>query len=299
MTTTAPGGTPASDVDLFDTDAPAPRTRRSRKDRGVDPIPWWLWTIGGIVSLYFILPTLVVIPMSFSNASSFQFPPKEFSLRLYENFFTNPAWIGSLGNSFLVGILAASLATVVGTAAAIGLHSLSGRLARFLRTLLMISIVTPAIVIAVAVYMSFLQWHLTGSLGGYVLAHAAIGVPFVLVSVTSALGGFDPKLLRASASLGATPFNTFVRVTMPLISRGILTGAIFAFVTSFDEVVIALFLRSPTFQTLPVQMYNSVTVEIDPTIAASSSLVVVSVTLILLLPQLIRARRVRRQGETR
>lgn len=274
--------------------APGGPARRRRPDRGVDPIPWWLTTIGVLVALYFILPTLIVIPMSFGSSSTFQFPPKGFSLRLYENFFTNPVWIGSLGNSLLVALLAAMLATLVGTAAALGLNALSGRLAGFVRTLLMVSMVTPAIVIAVAVYVSFLQWHLTGSLGGYVLAHAAIGVPFVLVAVTSALGGFDPKLLRASASLGASPLRTFLRVTMPLISRGILTGAIFAFVTSFDEVVIALFLRSPTFQTLPVQMYNSVTVEIDPTIAASSSLVVVSVTVILLLPQLVRSRRPRR-----
>lgn len=271
-------------------DAVVPRRPR-RRDRGVDPIPWWLIVVGVIVALYFILPTLFVIPMSFSSASTFQFPPKDFSLKLYENFFTNPVWLGSLGNSVLVATLASLLATIVGTAAALGLHQLTGKLAGFVRTLLMVSIVTPSIVIAVAVYISFLQWHLVGSLGGYVLAHAAIGVPFVLVSVTSALGGFDPKLLRASASLGATPLRTFLRVTMPLISRGILTGAIFAFVTSFDEVVIALFLRSPTFQTLPVQMYNSVTVEIDPTIAASSSLVVVAVTIIFLVPQLIGARK--------
>jgi len=265
--------------------------RRRRKDRGVDPIPWWLTTIGVIVALYFILPTLVVIPLSFSASQSFQFPPSELSLRWYQNFFTNPVWLGSLGNSLLVGVLAALLATVVGTAAAVGLSRLTGRLAGFARTLLMVSMVTPAIVVAVAIYITFLQWRITGTLGGYVLAHAAIGVPFVLVAVTSALGGFDAKLLRASASLGASPLRTFIRVTMPLISRGILSGAIFAFVTSFDEVVIALFLRSPTFQTLPVQMYNSVTFELDPTISASSSLVVVVVTAIFLVPQLLGNRK--------
>ena len=267
-------------------------TRRpTRRQRGVDPIPWWLIVIGAAVALYFILPTLIVIPLSFSSASAFEFPPKDFSLRWYENFFTDPIWLKSLGNSFLVAILAALIATIVGTAAAVGLNRLTGRLAGFLRTLLMISMVTPAIVVAVAVYISFLQWHLTGSLLGYVLAHAALGVPFVLVSVTTALGGFDATLLRASSSLGASPLHSFIRVTMPLISRGVITGAIFAFVTSFDEVVIALFLRSPTFQTLPVQMYNSVTFELDPTISASSSLVVVVVTIIFLVPLLIGSRK--------
>jgi len=278
--------------------ARGPRRRGARRDRGVDPVPWWLVAIGILVSIYFILPTLIVIPMSFGSASTFQFPPKDWSLRQYENFFTDPTWLSSLGNSFLVAILASLLATLVGTAAAIGLHNLTGRLSRLVRTLLMASIVAPAIVIAVAVYITFLQWHLTGTLFGYVIAHATIGIPYVLISVTSALGGFDPKLLRASASLGAGPFRSFLRVTMPLISRGILTGAIFAFVVSFDEVVIALFLRSPLFQTMPVQMYNSVTAEIDPTISASSSLVVVSVTLVFLLafllPQLVRKRGQRR-----
>jgi len=277
--------------DIETAPAPVARRPRRRRQRGVDPIAWWLKLAVVVVGLYFILPTLFVIPMSFSSASTFQFPPKDFSFKLYENFFSNPVWLTSLRNSVVVALLAALLATVVGTAAAVGLHNLTGRLARLARTLLMISIVTPAIVIAVAVYISFLKWHLVGTVGGYVLAHAAMGVPFVLVSVTSALGGFDPKLLRASASLGATPLRTFLRVTMPLISRGIVTGAIFAFVTSFDEVVIALFLRSPTLQTLPVQMFNSVTVEIDPTIAASSSLVVTAVTLVCLVLQFVGSRR--------
>ena len=266
---------------------PSPRGRRARRRaRGVDPIPWWLRAIALLVGLFFILPTVIVIPMSFSDSATFKFPPEGFSLHLYENFFSDPAWLTSLRNSVLVATLAAVIATVVGTAAAIGLHLLRGRAATVARTVLMVPIVAPGIVVAVAVYISFLRWHLVGTLGGYVLAHSAIAIPFVLVSVTSALSSFDSKLLRASASLGATPWHTFTRVTMPLVSRGIITGAVFAFVTSFDEVVIALFLRSPTFQTLPVKMYNSVTVEVDPTIAASSSLVVTVVTVLCLLPQL-------------
>ncbi len=122
-------------------------------------------------------------------------------------------------------------------------------------------------------------------------AHTAIALPFVIVSVTASLGGFDRGLLRASASLGASPWRSFLTVTAPLISRGIITGAVFAFVTSFDEVVIALFIRSPQFQTLPVQMYNAVTSEIDPTIAAAASLIVVIVTIIFLAPQLIGGRK--------
>lgn len=253
-----------------------------RRLRGADEIPLWLWIVGIFVALYLVLPTLFVIPMSWSEATTFVFPPRGFTLRLYQNFFTNERWIGSLGRSFLVAVLAAGLASFVGTAAALGLSQLHGRAARFARTLLMVPIVTPAIVIATSVYIAFLQWRLVGSLTGYVLAHAAIATPFVVVSVTSALGNFDPRLLRAAAALGASPLRAFLTVTMPLIGRGVLTGAILAFVTSFDEVVIALFIRSPEFQTLPVQMYNSVTVEIDPTVAASSSLIVITVSFIFL-----------------
>jgi len=275
---------------IAELEEPVARPAR-RRSRGVDAVPLWLRIVVALVGLYFVLPTLFVIPMSFSESATFTFPPKGFTLDLYRNFFTDPVWVTSLRNSFFVAVVAALLATVAGTAAAVGLHSLTGRLARLARTVLMISIVTPGIVIAVVVYISFLKWHLVGTFTGYVLAHAAIGMPFVLVSVTSALSGFDSKLLRASASLGAPPLRTFVRVTMPLIGRGIATGAVFAFVTSFDEVVIALFLRSPTFQTLPVQMYNSVTFEVDPTIAASSSLVVSAVTVVCLVPLLLGSRR--------
>ncbi|TXN29988.1 ABC transporter permease [Lacisediminihabitans profunda] len=269
---------------------PAVRGPR-RAQRPVDAVPAWLTIIGIIVALFLVLPTLIVIPMSFSESTTFQFPPVGFTWHLYSNFFTNPAWLQSLGNSVLVAALTAVVATLCGTAAALGLNRLHGRAANAIRTLLMIPLVTPAIVVATAVYITFLQWHLTGTLIGFVLAHTAISLPFVLVNVTAALGSLDPVLLRASTSLGAPPSRTFLRVTAPLISRGILTGAIFAFITSFDEVVIAVFIHSPTFQTLPVQMYNSVTSEIDPTISAASSLIVVVVTLAFLAPQVFRRKK--------
>jgi putative spermidine/putrescine transport system permease protein len=258
------------------------RLRRRRRIRAGEPIALWLQVAGLAVALYLVLPTLFVIPMSWGEATTFVFPPRGFTLQLYKNFFTDPRWIGSLGHSILVATLASALATLVGTAAALGLNRLRGRVVGYLRAILMVPIVTPSIVIATSIYISFLMWGLVGTLTGYVLAHAAIATPFVIVSVTSALGTFDPRLLRAAASLGASPLRAFATVTLPLISRGVATGAVLAFVTSFDEVVIALFIRAPDFQTLPVQMYNSVTVEIDPTVAASSSLIVTTVSIVLL-----------------
>ncbi len=292
MTAVAP---PREPVEAPQQSRRAPRWPR-RLRRGADPVPLWLTLVGVIVALYLVLPTLIVIPMSFSEATTFVFPPKGSSLWLYRNFFTNDRWLDALRNSFVVAVLASGLATVVGTAAALGLHQMRGRGTRWVRSALMFPILTPSIVIATAVYISYLKWHLTGTLTGYVFAHAALASPFVLVTVTSALGTFDATYLRASASLGASPWRSFLTVTLPLISRGVATGAVLAFVTSFDEVVIALFLRSPKFQTLPVQMYNSVVVEIDPTIAASSSLIVVTVSIIFLVALLVSARRNSRSG---
>jgi putative spermidine/putrescine transport system permease protein len=269
--------------------------RRRRRVRAGEPIALWLLIAGVVVALYLVLPTLFVIPMSWSEATTFIFPPRGFTLRLYENFFTDPRWIGSLGHSVLVATLASALASLVGTAAALGLNQLRGRVVGYLRAILMVPIVTPSIVIATSIYISFLMWGLVGTLSGYVLAHAAIATPFVIVSVTSALGTFDPRLLRAAASLGASPRRAFTTVTLPLISRGVATGAVLAFVTSFDEVVIALFIRAPDFQTLPVQMYNSVTVEIDPTVAASSSLIVTTVSIVLLVGMVVGFTRRRSQ----
>ncbi|MET1075897.1 MAG: hypothetical protein ABWY11_24830, partial [Umezawaea sp.] len=131
-------------------------TRTRRRPDTIDPIPWWLKVVGGLVIAFFILPTLFVIPMSFSSATTFQFPPPGFSWRLYENFFTNPVWLDSLGNSFLVASLTALLATTVGTAAAVSLSRMDNRAARVVRTVLMVPIVSPAIVVAVAVYISVL-----------------------------------------------------------------------------------------------------------------------------------------------
>lgn len=269
-------------------DVAAAARPRGRVRAGVDRIPPWLWAAGVIIGLYLVLPTLVVIPMSFSKSATFAFPPQGFTWQLYKNFFTSAVWLQALRNSVLVGVLVALIATVLGTAAALAFDRLTGRVARFIRTLMLIPLVAPGIVLATAIYITFLQWRLTGSLLGFVLAHTALALPYVIISVTTSLAGFDPQLLRAAASLGGSPARSFLRITAPLISRGILTGAIFAFVTSFDEVVIALFLHSPTFQTLPVQMYNSVTADIDPTISAASSLIVVIVTLLFLVPLVFR-----------
>jgi putative spermidine/putrescine transport system permease protein len=258
---------------------------------GETGLNWGLRTWVAVVVVLLIAPTLVVIPMSFSASETFQFPPHQWSLRWYDEFFGSSAWMSSLLTSIEVGLLTAGLATVLGVAAAFALDR--GRFVGrgVIRSLIMAPMIMPGIVVAVAVYSVFLRWQLTGTVLGFVLADAVLAIPFVLTSVATSLSGYDRTVESAAASLGATPATTFRRITLPLLLPGVASGFVFAFVTSLDEVVIALFLQTPSVRTLPVQMYNSITLQIDPTIAAASSLMVVVTTLVLLLPQFLRRRR--------
>jgi putative spermidine/putrescine transport system permease protein len=255
------------------------------------PIGWGLRAWVALVAVLLLAPTLVVIPMSFSASTTFEFPPSDWSLRWYEEFFSSADWRSALFNSVKIGVLVAILATVLGLAAALGLDRsrFAGRGA--LRSLMMAPLIMPGIVVAIAIYAVFLRWRLNGTVTGFVLAHTILALPLVVTTVSTSLAGFDRTVEVASASLGAGPWTTFRRVTLPLLLPGVLSGFVFAFVTSLDEVVIALFLQTPKLQTLPVQMYESITLEIDPTIAAASSLIVVVTTAILLLVPLARRRR--------
>lgn len=260
---------------------------------GSHRMPRWLGVLCAVIGLWLVAPSLVVLPLSFTDRDSFAFPPTGWSLRYYRNFFTDPDWWGSLTTSLQLALLVAVVATVTGSAAAYGLvrggrGRVMSKLTPAVNGLLMAPMVTPGIVAAVAVYSAFLDAHLVGTRLGFVLAHTALGLPFVIVTVSGALRTVDRRLELASAGLGAGPWATFRRVTLPLMMPGVLSGAVFAFVTSFDEVVFALFLQSPTLRTLPVKMFTSVTAEVDPTIAAASSLIITVTTALLLAPTLFR-----------
>lgn len=254
-------------------------------------IPWWLISIGVVVGAWLIAPVLIVIPLSFAGRDSFQFPPESWSTDYYVNFFTDRRWREALVASLILGVIVAIVATVLGTLAAFGLVRARFRGKGLVNGLVLAPLVAPGIVVAVAVFAVFLSWRLTGSLHGFVLAHSMLAIPFVVVTVTTSLQAFDRVLERAAASLGANRFQTFLRITLPNILPGVLTGALFAFVTSFDEVVVALYLQSPSFRTLPVKMYSSVSSETDPTIAAASTVILVLTTILILTPQLIARRR--------
>ena len=255
------------------------------------PVRPWLRVHTTIVAIILVAPTLVVIPMSFSASETFRFPPDNWSLRWYENLFTSPEWTAAILNTLQVGIFTAIIATVLGTMAAFGLARLRPRWRGPVNGFLLSPMIVPHILVALVVFSAFLQWGLNGTLIGIILAHTAMALPFVVIAVTARLQGMDGRLPGVAASLGASPASAFRRVTLPLVLPGILSGAVLAFVTSLDEVVIALFLQAPGAITLPVQMFNSITVQIDPTISAASSLMVVLVSVPILLAQVVGARR--------
>jgi len=256
-----------------------------------------LWIVVILVAAWLIAPTLVVLPLSFTDRASFVFPPEGWSLRWYENLIADPGWLTSLWASIRIALVVMVLAVVLGTAAAFGIARLPKRAAAVFQLLLLSPLLAPQIVTAVAVFAVFIRWGLNGTEQGFVLAHLMLAVPYVVVTVTAGLERYDRRLDQAAESLGASPPRRFFDITVPSLAPSIIIGGVFAFVTSFEETVIAIYIQSPSMRTLPVQMYDSVTVDIDPTIAAVSSIVLAVTTAALLIPLLGgSSRRVRRRN---
>ncbi|MBL3699687.1 ABC transporter permease [Leucobacter luti] len=236
-----------------------------------------------IVVIWLVAPTLVIIPISFTDQASFNFPPKGWSTRWYENFFTDTGWLKAFWASARVAVLTAIVATIAGVCAALALVKMRPRWASWLQQYFMLPLLVPGIVIAIGLYAIFLSTGLLGTLLGFVLAHTVVSLPLVLTNVLASLRGVDTRLGDAAATLGANRWDTFRLVTLPLIAPGVLSGALLAFVTSFDEVILSLFIQTPYLQTLPVKIFRSVTKDTDPTVAAVSVMVMlVSVTVMLI-----------------
>ena len=240
--------------------------------------------LGALTVFYLLAPTLVIVPMSFTNAQILSFPPEGFSLQWYEHMLTDRQWSTGIVNSLIVGLLTAALATVLGTLAALGISRgrFPGR--SLVNGLVLSPLIVPVVVIAIGMFGLFVQWKISGSVLGLVLAHTALALPFVVVNVSTSLQTMDRNLELAAANLGADPRRSFMHVTLPIILPGVVAGAIFAFITSWDEVVVAIFLTSARFRTLPVEMWEQVRQVVDPTVAAvSTTLLVVTTTLLLVL----------------
>jgi putative spermidine/putrescine transport system permease protein len=233
------------------------------------------------VSLYLALPTLVVIPLSFSSAAFLTFPPPGWSTRWYENFFARSEWLVATQHSLVVAVGVTCAATVLGTLAAIGLTRTRFRGSGLINGLLSTPLIVPAIIYAVGSYALFVQFGLVGNLFGLMVAHTALALPFVVVNVSASLRTVDGNAERAARSLGASLPQAFRTVVLPQIAPGVAAGALFAFLTSFNEVVLAIFVTSPATKTLPVQMWSSIRLDLDPTIAAAATLLVAATCVII------------------
>jgi ABC-type spermidine/putrescine transport system permease subunit II len=239
-------------------------------------------------ALFLMLPTLIVIPMSFSAADVLMFPPKGFSTRWYLNYFSAPEWRSATINSIVIALGAMTIATSLGTSAALGLSRVPTRFRGPLTIVLLVPVLVPAIITAVASYNSFARWRLSGSLEGMIFAHTALALPFVVIYVSAVLQRLDQRVVQAARSLGASPVRAFWYVTLPAIMPGVAVGAFFAFLTSFDEVVVSLFLSGNRAITLPVQMWNGIRFEINPTVAAVSVVVLAISSFVFLLVSVLR-----------
>jgi putative spermidine/putrescine transport system permease protein len=247
----------------------------------------WLYVLGAAVLLFLVLPTLIVVPMSFSASQFLEFPPRHWSLRWYDAYLASPAWMQATATSLKVSALTAIVATTLGTLAAYGLFVCNLRWARAAMLLLLTPIMVPVILIAIGVFYAYVKLHLLNTLAGLVLADSMLAIPLVLLIVTSSLRSYDMSQEMVARSLGASRPKAFLLVTLPQIRFAVLTAAILSFLTGFDEVVIALFVSGGANATLTRGMFNALRDQIDPTIAAISTVMITISSLLLAGSQLL------------
>jgi len=257
-----------------------------------------------LVLCFLMIPILIIIPLSFNAEPYFTFTdgmlaldPDAYSTRWYSEIFSDAKWTLSIKNSFMIGIAAAIIATVLGTIAAIGLSSPVMPFKRIITALLISPMIVPLIIIAAGMFFFYTRFNLVASYAGIIIAHAALGVPFVIITVTATLAGFDRSLYNAAVGMGASPIRAFWDITVPLIRPGVISGGLFAFVTSFDEVVVVLFLAGPEQRTIPRQMFSGLREQINPTILAVATLLILLSIALLITLELLRRRSVRIRGE--
>ena len=262
-------------------------------------------TICGLIFFFLIAPIVIIVPLSFNAVPFFTFTPEMlaldpagYSLKWYEDFFTNANWHGAVKNSFIIAIFATLLSTTLGTVAALGLSRAEMPYRSAIMALLISPMIVPLIISAAGMYFFYSKIGLSSTHLGVILAHAALGTPFVVITVTATLVGFDQSLIRAAYNLGASPTLTFFKIVVPLILPGVISGGLFAFITSFDEVVVVLFIGSYKQRTIPWQMFSGIREQISPTILAVATLLVIVSIMLLASLELIRRRSERLRGIT-
>jgi putative spermidine/putrescine transport system permease protein len=258
---------------------------------------YWLYiAFCALVFGFLVLPLIAIVPLSFNSVPFLTYPMPGVSWRWYDEFFTSPRWRLSIYNTMVVGVSAALLATALGTTAALAMVRTRLPGSRLLMALIISPMVVPLVITALGMFFFFTRLGLTNSLLGLIVAHTALGIPFVVITVSATLQGFDFNLPRAAASLGATPLYAFRKVTLPLIAPGVIVGGLLAFAISFDEVVVAIFLVGPGQRTLPRQMFSGIRENLDPTIAAAATFMILISIVLLFCVEMLRRRSERLRG---
>jgi putative spermidine/putrescine transport system permease protein len=270
---------------------------KSKEGKKINAGKWLFYLVCALIFIFLIIPIFIIIPISFSPARFLQFPPQGFSLQWYAEFFGSRTWMSATVLSFKIAFITMIAATILGTMASLALVRGNFKGKKIVYALLLSPLIMPFIIVAVSLYYFYSKLHLIGSMWGLVIAHTCLALPFVVVNVTATLQGFDVTLERAALSLGANRLVTFFKVTLPIIRPGVVTGALFAFITSFDEVVIAIFISGSRAVTLPKQMWDGIRVSINPTISAVASMLIVFSIFLLLSAELLRRRTARYSGK--
>ena len=254
----------------------------------------WLYLVSFIILFLLIVPSLVVIPMSFSAGQYLEFPPKEWSLRWYENYFFSwkvengfNDWMSATWTSVKVAILTVIMATPIGTMAAYGLVNGSSRLSKILFPIFISPMMVPIILVAIGLFYFFVQFKLLNTVTGLVLGHSLVAMPLVLIIVSAGLKNYDMNQEKVARSLGATRFRAFREITLPQIKFSIISASLIAFLTSFDEIIISLFVAGGDNSTITRSMFLSLRDQIDPTIAAISTILIIVSSGLLILVQLL------------
>ncbi|MEX7555131.1 ABC transporter permease [Pseudomonas monteilii] len=260
-------------------------------------------TVGVVVLLYLVLPVLVIIPFSFNAEPYFSFTsgmlqldPAAFSTRWYQELLNDPMWTLSFRNSLVIAFSSTVIATILGTVAALGLSRANLPFKGLIMGTLISPMIVPVIISSAGMYFFYSKLGISQSHLGIIIAHAVLGTPFVIITVTATLTGFDHSLTRAASSLGASSFYTFMRVSFPIIRPGIISGALFAMVTSFDEAVIVQFLGGVEQRTVPRQMWSGMREQISPTILAAATLLILGSVIMLVAIEVLRRRSLRLRG---
>ncbi len=246
--------------------------------------------IVGVIFFFLLFPILTIIPLSFNSGEFLHYPLMGLSLKWYHSFLASGAWALAIKNSLIVGVSSMVLATILGTVAAVGINRADFPGKQMLIALLISPMMVPLVITALALYLFYAPIGLNDTYIGIILAHTILGMPFVLITVSATLQGFDYNLIRAGASLGASPLHVFFKIVMPNIAPGIVSGALFAFAISLDEVVVVLFVAGPSHRTLPRQMFSGIREHLSPTFLAAATILIVVAVILMLTLEFLRKR---------